>query len=258
MPVVRQTMLLLAAAALTAEATLEFSVNATGEYMQLETGTIALRDFVNLRAEFDALKASISQPTSANHMATSSSNTAELIGSSSIVLNDTQREWLLSVLPSGFRPNALLYSLARDSALEGTILSKVGTARPTLVLGKKGDKIFGGFTAKRIVEPYDSNVGTQYVGDTTAFLLSVSNLYKHEQKEGKERLALQYGYRSVPTFGGTDLSLDPTFAACNFGHTYACREGEASATGRCGLDVCGVEGTFVPDAIEIWGGMQSN
>jgi len=112
----------------------------------------------------------------------------------------------------------------------------------------------------RVIGSYASKSQTSnnnYFSDSTAFLFSLTNNFKHlpTNRHGAQNMHASYSNNGYgPTFGGGhDLYINGAFSSgyCNIGYTYKCRT-SSYGQAACRNDFCGKYNGWKPTEIEVY------
>jgi hypothetical protein len=143
----------------------------------------------------------------------------------------------------------LCYSKATSASSATTFHSLCNNKGASVTIAKLSTgKIIGGYA------PVAWTSSSSYKGDSTAFLFSVTNDFKHIVKTGMTSYFMYDGSTYGPTFGGGhDMYIDSTLNSgyCNIGFTYNCRIG-VYPDATCRNDFCGTYNGWSVTALEVW------
>jgi hypothetical protein len=145
----------------------------------------------------------------------------------------------------------LCYSKTTHGASSSTFHTLCNAKGPSVTIARLSTgKVIGGYA------PVSWSSTSSYSGDTTAFLFSITNDFKHTVT-GTSIHYMYNGSAYGPTFGGGhDLSFGSASTIgsggyCNIGYTYRCRIGVYPDT-TCRNDFCGTYNGWTVNELEVW------
>ncbi len=147
------------------------------------------------------------------------------------------------------------YAKSTSGASASTFHSLCDGKGPSVVVAKLSTgKIIGAFASKS----WTSSGG--WMGDSSTFLFSLTNAFKHDFITTSTATYTQYSNSSYgPTFGGGHDWYVPsnmgssTGGYCYMGYTFKCRIGkDGGAETTCVNDFCGNYSSWTIDELEVW------
>ena len=163
---------------------------------------------------------------------------------SSVLLNATQMAQINTWIGTPGQSWVRCYHRGTHGTATSTFHAQCDARGPSVtVISLSNGRLIGGYAS------VSWNTGSAYFGNSSSFLYSLTNSYKHSHIQYTHYL---YGNSNYgPTWGGghdlhTGTNTIGNGAYCNLGHNYACRVGTYGSD-TCRNDFCGVYQPTISD-----------